>query len=204
MGYPRDTVLIDQELEGEFEALGNLTLEQGTVVHSPDGRFTILVYEGEGCGAYCNPIWESFIVFEVGGGLVSKRMNFNTISEIVDMKDGNYLILETSYGWPASTYSVDCGFASLITFEDTNVITLPAFDGETSFGYCQEMDVDMNEAPYIYYDEARAELDYHYGNNYGFSHGIDVDTLRNGVFSYENGSFELESENIEVYSREGK
>ena len=117
------------------------------------------------------------------------------------MDDDKYLIREWGYGRPASTYSVECAGMYLVVFEEGKLKTQPVLGKEHYFGYCQEMDVQMDDSPYAYYDEEEKMIQYYYGNNYLFGGGEDIDTIRRGGLRYEGGIFVRDHEEITVIDK---
>jgi hypothetical protein len=188
-------------LDREFiEEMGGELME-GEIMYAPDSSFAIFNYEGESCGAYCNPFWESYVYSYRSNSVIPTDIEFSAIDDIYLLDDGRYLIREYSYGRPASVYSVECGLVRLISFQDGSIIEHEVYQGDKTFGYCQETGVDIDDGPYVYYQAESKTIQYYYGQNYLFEWNEDVDTIRKGALKLENGVFVLDHEEISVNDR---
>ncbi|WP_291117906.1 hypothetical protein [Flavobacterium sp. UBA6135] len=180
-----------------------ISIANSKVFYAPDHSFKIFTIEIEGCGAYCNSEWKSWIHYNLTGKENSEEVDFTTIDTIYKLPDHNYLIIDKSGRRPASVLTVYCERAHLISFSSDAMIThaIGTSKQETYFGFCQENGVEMDESPYIKYNADKKLLTYHYGNNYAYSQGIDNDTIRQGQLKYVNGQFVFEKEHVKVISR---
>lgn len=183
--------------------LGNSRIDDGIIKYSPDGSFKIVTFIFESCGAYCNSAWYSWIHYNLKGKEQIKEVNFYSIDTIYQLPEKKYLIVGSHGHRPAGVLTVDCITPSLIFFEGDSLITRQIEyknrkTDNNSFSFCQENGVDMENQAYIRYDGAKKILNYHYANNYAYSKGVDIDTIRQGQFIYNNGYFILEKENIKV------
>jgi hypothetical protein len=186
-----------------------LNIIDGKITYSPDSSFKIFVVETESCGAYCNSEWYSWIHFNlnksetiINADFDNSDNNFTTIENIYTLPDNKYLIIQRSYGRPASVLTVSCIQTKLISFSEDSMIIHPIKYGkENSFGFCQENLVDLGDKPYIIYDDEKKILVYHYGNNYAYPNGYDVDSIRLGQFKYYNGQFVFEKETVKINDR---
>ena len=171
------------------------------VVYSPDNFFKIFTIELESCGAYCNSEWHSWMHFNLKGKEKIIKVNFAKIDSIYKLPDNKYLIVEKSWGRPASVYSVLCLGAQLISFSaDSVIIHTIKYNHHDSFGFCQENGVQSEKEPYINYNSDKKLLTYYYGKNYAYSNEIDTDTIREGQFRYIRGQFVFDKETITVRS----
>lgn len=212
-----DSLILEKykyELEKEYvedadsmtrEELDSIFYEQRTsfpasgVVYSPDNSFKIFTIELEGCGAYCNSEWHSWIHFNLKGKEKIKKVDFTEIDTIYKLPDNKYLIVEKSWGRPASVFTVFCLDAQLVSFSTDSMIIHPIkYNHQDHFGFCQENGVQADKEPFIKYDKDKKLLTYYYGNNYAYSNGIDTDTIRQGQFKYSKGQFVLDKEIITV------
>lgn len=189
-----------QELDSLWDAqFSNMYLNDGQIFYAPDSSFSIFLYEGEDCGAYCNPFWESYIHYLKNGYEIIEKSDFKAITAIHKLPDGKYLILESSYGRPASVLTVECRKAHLLSFSKEGLRWHPIRhrSGDT-FEFCQENEVDMETTPYLNFDTNSLALSYFYGNNYLYSHGLDLDTLRKGELNYLDGRFVVNKKFVRV------
>ncbi len=179
-------------------------ISDGVVVYSADSTFKIFTIEVEGCGAYCNSTWYSWIHYNLASSLeINRTIDVANVLSIHNLPDKKYLIIEESGGRPASVMTVYCQAANLISFSKDSMISHPIlYHEEQQFGFCQENGVEMEDPPYIRYDESQKVMSYFYGNNYAYSLGLDIDTIFQGKFNYINGNFILESEKVIVNNRE--
>ncbi len=191
-----DSTYLDQDLD----------YEGASIHHSPDGMFYILIVEGEGCGAYCNPWWASRIV----SSSLNKTYDecpFTNIQAIHRMPDGKYLVIQSSYGRPASVYTVEGRRAHLISFENDELefhriaYKYPR-GGENTDKYEKgaiifEQEHFISNDIFIEYDESQQTLKYQYGRNYLFCCQEDSTFIYSGQFKYNSGSFVHEFENEE-------
>lgn len=176
------------------------------VAYAPDNSFKIFVLELHSCGAYCNPLYYSWIHYNLKGKEVIKEAEFEEIDTIHKLPDNKYLIIDYSWARPAGVLTVGCMGAKVISFPSDSLI-VHSFEypekysyNNIFFGFCQEHVVE--EDFYIEYDKNKETLNYKYGNNYSYSQGIDTDTIRTGYFKYKDGVFILEEETIKVINRE--
>ncbi|MDJ1469647.1 hypothetical protein [Xanthocytophaga flava] len=201
-GYMEDDSLVtESEMDSILQEM-RISLSSGEVFYAPDSTFKIYVIEGESCGGYCNPLWSSYIHYNLKSKQVIKEADFTSITSIHKLPDEKYVIMEHSYGRPASVMSVVCNHARVISFQNDSILTHSiGNNSEGKFEFCQQNTVQLEEEPYIRYDLKSKRLTYLYGNNYGYSHDLDIDTIRQGQFQYVNGKFILEKETITVNDR---
>ena len=76
-----DTDWSEFALDEEFEKEMGGVLEQGELTSTPDEKYTFYSFEGESCGAYCNPFWETFIIDNETGMEVEHNEEFSAIDE---------------------------------------------------------------------------------------------------------------------------
>ncbi|WNJ17888.1 hypothetical protein [Pontibacter sp. G13] len=190
--------LTTRELDSMFYEANQHIVDQ-QVNYSPDSTFKIFTIEVEGCGAYCNSTWYSWIHFDLLGNEQSTKIDLNLVEAIYPLSDRKYLIVDRSWGRAASVLTFSCMGTKLISYSADGLIIHPiAYRSQDHFGFCQEEGIEMLNAPFIQFDPNTEWLDYRYGNNYLYSHGMDVDTVRQGQFRYVNGQFILERETVTV------
>ena len=178
---------------------GKTSFPASDVVYSPDNSFKIFTIELEGCGAYCNSEWHSWLHFNLKGKEKIKKVDFTEIDTIYKLPDNKYLIIEKSWGRPASVLTVFCLDAQLVSFSPDSMIIHPIkYNHQDHLGFCQENSVQSEKEPFIKYNKDKKLLTYYYGKNYAYSNGIDTDTLREGQFKYIKGQFILDKEKITV------
>lgn len=203
--YLEDIDSISKEELDSILVENRMQIVDRRVTYAPDKSFKIFTIQMESCGAYCNSNWKSWVHFNLNTKEKIEPIDLNTIQAIYKLPDYKYLVLDES-GGRSGTISVSCESAHLISFSLDSIIKHPIIQSkpEDSFGFCQENGVDMEESPYIKYDVDKKQLVYLYGTNYGYSHDVDIDTIRQGQFNYSNGVFILEKENITVNDRENQ
>lgn len=192
----------EQELDS-IMALERTSIQDADMFYSPDSAFKIAVLEMEGCGAYCNPFWESWLHFNDGSELVIGNLDFARIQRIEKMPDGKYLIIDQMTGRSAIHVSVT-NRATLISTHDHQYRTyaipkIPSeemkYDSALFIGQSAFIDTDL----FIRYDNISARLNYQYATeDLGDYSNSDSLMLYNGYFQYENGAFIFKEEKSSV------
>ncbi|RCW93499.1 hypothetical protein [Winogradskyella arenosi] len=195
-------------------ALSNLELQQlllastdgikgisvGRVYASPDHKFKIFGGRGASCGAYCNPYWISKIVRAKGSPLYN--LHFKDVETIALMPDGKYLVLESSFGRPASVYSETTKSATLIAFEGSD-INYQRFNYKyPKYGDIQSdslynptgklvlsQEHFITNKPDLTYHPKSQRLTYQYATDFSYCCQIDSVYAYKGAFEYKNGTF---------------
>ncbi len=182
----------------------NMRIANADVTYSPDSLFKIFVVEFEGCGAYCNSSWYSWIHCDLGQGPRVMEAEFSTVESIHRLPDENYLVITSSHARPASVLTVQCMNVDLVLLREGSLVVSSSDEQEQlGFGFCQENGVEMSDGPYIEYNDKSQVLEYLFGNNYAYSHGLDIDTIYQGSFRYTSGGFQPAEEVITVNDRRG-
>lgn len=122
-----DTQIIERKLtdvNNSFEEGDNTSVYEGKMYYAPDSRFKILTLEGEGCGAYCNTIYYSYIYYMHNGNLVEHPINVSSVTDIIKIKATEdtleYLIFDTSPARPRSVETgVEVSFLHLFLTKET-------------------------------------------------------------------------------------
>lgn len=189
--------LSDKEIDSiMYEQNGiHIKVHPEAVTYSPDSVLKFFTFTEEGCGAYCNDDQTTWIHYRINTNtLVIKRVGIGHPKSIYKIEKGKYLLLGESSGRPASVLTVYCNGAYILDINDKTIKM------EDVFSFCQENGVflDHEEEPYITYNEKEKKLFYLYGNNYAYSQGVNVDTIRKGSFNYDKGKFHHVSEFITV------
>jgi hypothetical protein len=200
--------LEQNEVDSVFLA-GKSFIEQSTVTYSPDSTFKIYTIVLVYCGAYCNSQWFSWVHFNLNKreiilepDFINDSKNFKSIYGIHKLPDGKFLVIEKSSYRPASVLSVYCQCAKLISFSDDSMQIHPIlYNGMDQFNFCQEVGVETEREPYIWYNDKKCKLEYYYGNNDSFYSGEDIDVLKKGYFKYKKGMFVLKKEKITVHDK---
>ena len=175
------------------------------LVYSPDGLFKIMIVEGEGCGAYCNPFWESKLILN-GAQRSFSVMEFTSIDTIHRLPDHKYLIIQERYGRAASVFSVTTKSATLISFPDDTLIYHPipythpkwgsnidSYNRTGRFEFSQEHFIDCDLS--LEYHPISQSLHYSYGTDFNYCCGIDSAYHYTGSFDYVDGVFLHQKEN---------
>lgn len=161
-------------------------LKDGTVRYAPDNSFRIFCLEGEQCGAYCNPLYETVIEF-ANPTIEKSYINTPTITNIVKVTDTTYLLNGSGYARPSSFYSVDIEMLHyfVLTPDTAYFIPFPGieigeFDPTGGFLMFQEffLEDDMIKD----YDTEKMQVTYEYRRNYEADYGKDIDSLFTGKF----------------------
>lgn len=202
--YEEDSTATKVQLDSlwQLEYAQKTGFANSAVWYAPDKKFKIFVIELEGCGAYCNSEWYSWIHYLNGKKEVIRKAGFHVIDTIVKLAKNEYLIIDQYSARPASVMTVSCQSARWFRLSDTLVEKKIQYRGLDYFSYCQQNEVMLeNESPpYVKYE--KGFLKYYYGNNYAYSHDKDIDTIRQGQFKYRKGQFVLTHESIQVNNRE--
>lgn len=189
--------LSNQEIDSIMDEQNGLSIKVfgEDITYSPDSVLKFFTITEEGCGAYCNDDQTTWIHYKTNKDkIVIRRVGIGHPKNIFKIENGKYLIIGISSGRPASVLTVYCNGAYLIALNDKSIKI------QNVFSFCQENGVflDNEQEPYIKYNEMEKKLYYLFGNNYAYSQGINVDTIRQGTFNYTNGKFQHEKEFITV------
>lgn len=184
----------------------------GKVYQPDDGAFKIYTVEGEGCGAYCNPFWESFVKMKSGKYIFD--MPFTNITAIHILTDGKYLLIEETYTRPAGFYTTSNFTVVLFSVNKDSITFHPVqynypywgenIDEYTTIGslsFFQPHYLDAEQ--YMYFDTTTYRLYYQYADDPALSNGFN-DTAKaevfTGYFEYINGELILQEEKAEEWS----
>ncbi len=99
--------LTNEYMDSVFYYENRLSWYGASISYTPDSLYKIVVYEGEGCGAYCNPNYESEILTPDNVKLGESPAYLFPIHEIYLLKSDpkTYLIIQNTAGKPAGFYS---------------------------------------------------------------------------------------------------
>lgn len=189
---------IREYLYDAFDGKGGLT--KGSIYQSPDQYFKILIIEGESCGAYCNPFWESEII--LSNGTTISADSFTEIENIYLMTDGKYLVIQQEYSRPASVFTFSTSSAILLGFEDNKIAYYPFkynyskykdISNDSTYNPSGKLSLNqehfINKEQWLKYDMKSKELRYQYGTDLNYCCNIDSAYLYTGKFKYINGEF---------------
>ncbi len=118
---------IYDSLSVEYSPEDNMHIDEGYIVAPIDSSFKVYIFEGEGCGAYCNPFWEIFWSWE------NEKENHLEIDEaegvnenidsILRLSENQYLLFGHSHGRARGIEGVGCKTVSLVQMgDDPNII----------------------------------------------------------------------------------
>lgn len=190
--------IIEDLLYKAFSGKGDLLI--GGIHQSPDKYFKILTLNGESCGAYCNPFWESLIILSDDTKISSD--SFTLIENIYLMTDGKYLVIQQEYSRPASVFTYSTYSAILIGFEDNEIAYYPfkynyskyndisndsIYNPSGKLSLNQEHFIDKEQ--WLKYDINSKELRYQYGTDLNYCCNIDSAYIYTGKFKYVDGEF---------------
>ena len=176
---------------------GRTRIVSSEITWAPDSSFRICTVEMESCGAYCNPMWYSWLHFNDNSRYVLKDAPFNDIVSINKMPDGKYLISETSYG-RSGVYSCRSYSVSLISFENYKIKEhlFPSLESTSSpaesfgVGFCSyygdsvQCTLSVNE---------KNEIIYHYAEDAGLYTIPDSIFVYDGILKYADTAFVVKS-----------
>ncbi len=170
-----------------------MKIGESAVTWSPDSLFRICTVELIICGAYCNSEWYSWLHFNDGSGLVIKDIPFDVIVDIDIMKDGKYLVTETSWG-RSGVYSCSGIGSHLFSFSDHQIRyhripdPMPTdVPNDLSIGVysCTY----MSDEAVLSYNAANNELTFHRCSDPGPFSEPDSISLYDGVLQYADTGF---------------
>lgn len=186
--------------DAELDSILNedkISVENAGCVYAPDSAFAIYYIEVISCGAYCNPMWESFLHFKGNPELVRNNAGFSHVDSIVKLPDGKYLIFESEWARPASYYTVSLRLATLMYYDAVSLkyFAIPYhseenpenMSGHGSFVTMQHFTIDSLH--YLQYDRRTRRLNFQYGTDFGLHSGNDSAIVTKGYFQYEDGQF---------------
>lgn len=194
--FDEEDALSREALDREFDDSRMMFMDH-QLVHSPDGLFKIYAIQLESCGAYCNSSWYAWIHYNLKAEQEeSQSINLNQVKEIHPLPDGKYLIIDESWGRPASVFTVQCLNATLISIKTDSVMLHPIpFRKGEQLAFCQDDGLEAEEASLKYNPDSNT-LSYRYISSYAYSHGLNTDSICSGEFDYLKGEFRLKKENI--------
>jgi hypothetical protein len=172
-------------------------------IYAPDSSFVIHIIEMESCGAYCNPIWETWIHFKDSVELVFQSPEFSNVSEIIKMPDGKYMLTETESTRPAGFYTQTAYNVSLVTFPDHNITFHPVVCGSANaeasrfdkrFSIHQEFTMDEFTDFTLNYNVQTRTLNYAYANDMNICCNVDSAYEWKGDMIYKEGCFVKQNE----------
>lgn len=172
-------------------------------IYAPDSSFVIHIVEMQSCGAYCNPVWETWIHFKDSIDLVFKSPEFANVTEIIKMPDGKYLLIETQSTRPAGFYTQTEHNSSLVSFPGHNIVFHPVVCGkgddksdrfDKRFSIHQEFTMDEYTDFKLSYDAKTQTLNYAYANDMNICCNVDSAYEWSGTMVYKNGCFNRQKE----------
>lgn len=194
----------DKELDSLLAEYGT-SVSGGKFIYAPDSTFKIFVVEGESCGAYCNPFWETWLHFNDGSGMVITKAGFENVSSIEVLSDGKYLVWENTWGrsGPRGIEQI-CVTHLSVKGHELNYYKFPSIpsqgedvstDPQGSFCVYQTSDAETNLI--VNYDPDNSHLDYQYTYTSWGDEKDDSLTVYSGYFVYKQGLFVHEIETVE-------
>jgi|GEM_PF-2229554 len=191
LGNPDDST-IQNRLEEKLDHLYGFEMGgfyDHSIIHAPDNAFTLFTFEGESCGAYCNPVYEAYAVVTHGKSNEKSIQPLDDVigpvERIIRIEADKYLIMTSYWGRARSIESVNCYTASLLMLSDTLSATW-------NFESCTSNLASENEEIY--------ELDYHPETQtitYRFAWYEETEDwpiyIESGSWEYVNGTFEQSS-----------
>jgi hypothetical protein len=105
-----DSLLIKRCIDSLNKVNGNdpsSMYDSGKFYYAPGNYFKILTIDGEGCGAYCNPMYESWIFYEKAGKLTRESIGMDPVTGIflLDKKNNeiDFLVFTETWARPRGT-----------------------------------------------------------------------------------------------------
>jgi hypothetical protein len=196
----------DDELDSLLQEQ-HMSFASARFIYAPDSSFVIHIIEMESCGAYCNPLWETWIHFKDSVELVFQSPEFSNITDIIKMPDGKYMLIETESTRPAGFYTQTAYNVSLVTFPDHNITFHPVVCESASadagrfdkrFSIHQEFTMDEFTDFTLNYNTATQTLNYAYANDLNICCNVDSAYEWTGNMLYKQGCFVKQNESRRV------
>jgi hypothetical protein len=181
----------------------HMSFASARFIYAPDSTFVIYIVEMESCGAYCNPIWETWIHFNDESRYVYKSTEISNVIEINKMPDGKYMLLESESTRPAGFYTQTAYNVSLVTFPDHNITFHPVVCGSVTtdadrfskrFSIHQEFTMDEFTDLTLKYSPQTQSLEYAYANDMNICCNVDSAYEWTGNMIYKDGCFAKQNE----------
>lgn len=181
----------------------HMSFASARFIYAPDSTFVIYIVELESCGAYCNPLWETWIHFNDESRYVYKSTEISNVIEINKMSDGKYMLVESESTRPAGFYTQTAYNVSLVTFPDHNITFHPvvcenvkadADRFDKRFSIHQEFTMDEFTDLTLKYSPQTQSLEYAYANDMNICCNVDSAYEWKGNMVYKNGCFAKQNE----------
>lgn len=181
----------------------HMSFASARFIYAPDSTFVIYIVELESCGAYCNPLWETWIHFNDESRYVYKSTEVSNVVEINKMSDGKYMLVESESTRPAGFYTQTAYNVSLVTFPDHNITFHPvvcesvnanATRFDKRFSIHQEFTMDEFTDFTLKYSAQTQTLEYAYANDMNICCNVDSAYEWTGNMIYKNGCFAKQNE----------
>lgn len=161
-------------------------LTDGIVRYAPDNTFRIFCLEGEQCGAYCNPLYETVLEF-ANPNIPDDFINTPTITAITQVTDTTYLLNGRGYARPSSFYSVEIEMLHylVVTTDTAYFIPFPEIEiGEfdPTGGFLMFQEYFLEDIMIKDYNSETKQVYYEYRRNYEADYNEDIDSLFTGKF----------------------
>jgi hypothetical protein len=192
--------------DSELDSLLNeqhMSFASARYIYAPDSSFVIYIIEMESCGAYCNPLWETWIHFNDESRYIYKSTEVSNVIEINKMPDGKYMFVESESTRPAGFYTQSAFNVSLVTFPNHNITFHPvvcesvktdADRFEKRFSIHQEFTMDEFTDFTLNYSANTKTLEYAYANDMNICCNVDSAYEWTGKMLYTNGCFKKQNE----------
>ncbi|MFM2018209.1 MAG: hypothetical protein RL007_1865 [Bacteroidota bacterium] len=176
----------------------HMSFASARYIYAPDSSFVIYIIEMESCGAYCNPLWETWIHFNDESRYIYKSTEISNVVEINKMPDGKYMLVESASTRPAGFYTQTAFNVSLVTFPEHNITFHPvvcesvkadADRFDKRFSIHQEFTMDEFTDFTLNYTANTETLEYTYANDMNICCNVDSAYEWTGKMLYTNGCF---------------
>jgi hypothetical protein len=176
----------------------HMSFASARYIYAPDSSFVIYIIEMESCGAYCNPLWETWIHFNDESRYIYKSTEISNVVEINKMPDGKYMLVESASTRPAGFYTQTAFNVSLVTFPKHNITFHPvvcesvkadADRFDKRFSIHQEFTMDEFTDFTLNYTANTETLEYTYANDMNICCNVDSAYEWTGKMLYTNGCF---------------
>ncbi|MBD1363343.1 hypothetical protein IDJ77_05915 [Mucilaginibacter sp. ZT4R22] len=193
------STLTDVDVEKQAEEI-NMDVRKGKVCYAPGNNFKLFNFELENCGGTCFSSWITFVHFKWHNKEFVKSLETMSVDTIYQLPDGKFLLLESGFEHPIQAYYAVRRAAKVISFLKDSILVHPiSYHGTNGFTFRHDDDNQPRINTYIKYSPQEQTLTYQYiSNNSYFGNAKNIDSLRRGTFSYQNGHFEFQSEKISV------
>lgn len=205
-----DTFFPSEEYMDSLLRIENTSIFKGGLFWAPDSAFKIMVVEGEGCGAYCNPFWESRLI--TATGLQVNTLNFTQIDTIHQVSHDAYLVIQSHFGRPAGFFTVTGKSAIMLRLNKDSVNQIPIPYNHPKWGSNMDESYETGRFSFdqehfldypldLSYDGKYRTIRFKYATDFEYCCGIDSAWSYEGEFKFKSDTFRLWTHIRSLYDR---